>query len=174
MRLHYRKSIFRLKDFSPSNRFAAPVVIAAILFCCCFRTCSAPAQQSQSIISTAQQGAIRSALVGEWVCNIGHRKIVLKLTPEGDFNLGDQKGPHAEGGRFLLLLRVVEVMQETGMRVSQRAPPACGSRTPPRSPPVLWRSCGSRAATASSTPAPSRPTGCRGRACHSASNRRGR
>ena len=96
MDFHYDRSISRLTGLSPSNRFVATVVIAAILVCyCCFRACSAPAQQSRGIIGTEQQGAIRSALVGEWVCNIGHRKIVFKLTPEGDFSLGDQKGQYA-------------------------------------------------------------------------------
>jgi small-conductance mechanosensitive channel len=96
MDFHYDRIISRLTGLSRSNRFSATVVIAAILVCCCcLRACSAPAQQRLGIIGTEQQGAIRSALVGEWVCNIGHSKIVFKLTPEGDFSLGDQKGQYA-------------------------------------------------------------------------------
>lgn len=94
MDFHYDRSIPRLKDFSPSNRFAATVVIAAILVCCCLCAYSLPSQQSQSIIGKEQQGAVRSSLVGEWVCNIGHRKIVFKLTPAGDFSLGEQNGQY--------------------------------------------------------------------------------
>ncbi len=96
MDFHHDRSISRLTVFSRSNRFAATVVIAAILVCCCcFCARSAAAQQSVGIIGTEQQGAIRSALVGEWVCNIGHSKVVFKLTPEGDFSLGGQKGQYA-------------------------------------------------------------------------------
>ncbi len=91
---YYDLSFSRLTGFSPLNRFTAIAVIAVILVCCRYRACSAPAQQSQSIISTEQQIAIRSALVGEWICIVGRSKIVLKLTPEGNFNLGDQRGQY--------------------------------------------------------------------------------
>jgi len=94
MDFHYDRSIPRLTGFSHSNRFAAILVIAAILVCCCFCAYSAPAQQSQGIISTEQQDAVRSALVGEWICIVGRSKIVLKLTPEGDFSLGQQNGQY--------------------------------------------------------------------------------
>jgi len=93
MDFHYDRIITRLKDFSVSNQLAAAVVIAVILGCC-FRAYSAPAQQSRGIIGTEQQGAVRSAIVGEWICNIGHRNIVFKLTPEGDFSLGEQNGQY--------------------------------------------------------------------------------
>jgi len=107
MDFHYDLRFSRLTGFSPSNRFTAFVVIAVILVCCCYRACSALAQQSQSIIGKEQQGAVGSALVGEWVCNIGHRKIVFKLTPEGDFNLGEQKG------QYLLEANTVRLKTDT-------------------------------------------------------------
>ena len=93
MKFHYEKSISCLTDFLTSNRFAAAMLIVVILVCC-FRAYSAPAQQSQSIIGKEQQDAVRSALVGEWICNIGHRKIVLKFTQEGDFSFGEQNGQY--------------------------------------------------------------------------------
>ncbi len=110
MDFHYDRSIPRLKDFSASNRFAATVVIAAILACCCLCAYSAPVQQNQSIIGKEQQGAVRSSLVGQWVYNIGHRKIVLELTPEGDFSLGDQKGQYVlEANTIRLITDTSEV-----------------------------------------------------------------
>ena len=94
MDFHYDRSFSRLTGFSPSNRFTTIVVIAVILICCRYRACSAQAKQSRGIIGTEQQGAIRSEFVGEWICNIGNRKIVFKLTPEGIFSLGNQKGQY--------------------------------------------------------------------------------
>jgi len=95
MDFYHSRIISRLTDLSLSNRFAATVVIAAILVCCCcLRAYSAPAQQNRGVIGAEQQDAIRSSLVGQWVCLLGHRKIVFKLTPEGDFSLGDQKGQY--------------------------------------------------------------------------------
>ena len=56
-----------------------------------FHVCCAQ-QQSQGIVGTEQQDALRSSLIGEWVCVMGHRKLVLMLTEEGSFELGNQKG----------------------------------------------------------------------------------
>jgi small-conductance mechanosensitive channel len=68
--------------------FAAIAVISMYgTFCdCCAQ------QQSQGIVGTEQQDALRSSLVGEWICVMGHRKLVLMLTEEGGFELGNQKG----------------------------------------------------------------------------------
>jgi small-conductance mechanosensitive channel len=107
MDIHYDRSIPRLKDFFASTRFTATVVIAAILFCWCFRGYSAPAQQNQSIIGTEQQEAVRSALVGEWICIVGRSKIVFKLTPDGDFSLGEQNG------QYVLEANTVELKTDT-------------------------------------------------------------
>ncbi|MFC1605081.1 mechanosensitive ion channel family protein [Planctomycetota bacterium] len=107
MDFHYDRGIPRLKDFSAWNRFAATVVIAAIMLCCCLFAYSAPAQQSQSIIGTEQQDAVRSALVGEWVCIVGRSKIVLELTPNGDFSLGEQNG------QYLLEANTVRLKTDT-------------------------------------------------------------
>ena len=67
-----------------------------------FHDCRAQ-QQSQGIVGTEQQDALRSSLVGEWVCVMGHRKLVLMLTEEGGFELGNQKG------RYVLKANIVRL-----------------------------------------------------------------
>lgn len=101
-----RKGVLRLTGFF-SNRLTVPAVIAAMLICACFRDCSAVARQGQGIIGSEQQGAVASALVGEWLCVVGHKKIVFKLTAEGGFSFGGQKG------RYVLEANTVRLTTDT-------------------------------------------------------------
>jgi len=101
-----RKGVLRLTGLF-SNRLTVPAVIAAMLICACFRDCSAVARQGQGIIGSEQQGAVASALVGEWLCVVGHKKIVFKLTAEGGFSFGGQKG------RYVLEANTVRLTTDT-------------------------------------------------------------
>jgi small-conductance mechanosensitive channel len=107
MDFYFDRRFYRLTSSPSSNCFAVTVVIAAIVVCCSFFACFALAQESQGILGTEQEGAIRSAFVGEWICNIGHSKIVFKLMPEGDFNLDDQKG------QYVLDVNIVRLKTDT-------------------------------------------------------------
>jgi len=89
------------------NHISVFAAIAVISMYGTFCDCSAQSQQNQGIVSTEQQDAIRSSLVGEWICVMGHRKIVLRMTEEGDFELGNQKG------RYVLEANIVRLKTNT-------------------------------------------------------------
>jgi len=84
-----------------------------------FHDCYAQ-QQSQRIVSKEQQDAIRSSLVGEWICVMGHRKLVLMLTEEGGFELGNEKGQYVlEGDKIILKTSASEISYHYELTASE-------------------------------------------------------
>lgn len=92
-----------LKSLFSSKRYVAFVMIGAISVLHCFCHHSASAQQSRGVLGAEQQNAMQSLLVGEWVCAVGQKKIVLRLGPEGSFILGDKKGGFVFEGNMIRL-----------------------------------------------------------------------
>jgi len=69
-------------------------VVATIPIIGSFHDCFASDEKSQGIVGMEQQSAISSSLVGEWISVVSDRKIAFRLTPEGGFSLGKQKGQY--------------------------------------------------------------------------------
>ena len=90
---HHYKAPKKLARLFFLNWFTFLVVLATLHLDSYFLHCCAM-QQTQGIVSLEKQDAIRSSLVGDWICVMGHKKLVLRLTKEGDFELGNQKGQY--------------------------------------------------------------------------------
>jgi hypothetical protein len=104
--LHRYRCFQRLTRLSILNWLTFFAVIAIMHVDGYFHDCRAQ-QQSQGIVGTERQDALRSSLVGEWVCVMGHRKLVLMLIEEGSFELGNQKG------RYVLEANTVRLKTNT-------------------------------------------------------------
>jgi small conductance mechanosensitive channel len=85
------------------NRLRVIAVVAAIPIIGSFHDCFASDEKSQGIVGMEQQSATRSSLVGEWISVLGDRKIVFRLTPEGGFSLGKQKGKYVSEVNTVIL-----------------------------------------------------------------------
>jgi small-conductance mechanosensitive channel len=96
-------SQFFLQSLFSSNKYIVFVMIVAISVLHCFCHHSTLAQQSQGIVGEEQQNAVQSSLVGEWICAVGQKKIVLRLGSEGSFVLGDKKGQFVFEGNMIRL-----------------------------------------------------------------------
>ena len=90
---HHYAATQKLTSLFFLNCFTFPAMIAILHLDSHFHHCWAQ-QQTQGIVSLEKQHAIRSSLVGFWNCDMGNKKLVLMLTKEGDFELGDQKGQY--------------------------------------------------------------------------------
>ena len=107
--LHHYRVFQRLTRWFFLNCLTFFVVLAILHVDGHFHDCYAQ-QQSQGIVGTEQQDAVRSSLIGEWVCVMGHRKLVLILTEEGGFELGNQKGRYVlEGDKITLKTSASEI-----------------------------------------------------------------
>jgi len=76
------------------NRLSAIAAPAVICILGAFHDCPASAQKSQGIVGIEHQSAMHSSVVGEWINVVGDRKIAFRLTAEGGFSLGSQKGQY--------------------------------------------------------------------------------
>jgi len=84
-----------------------------------FHHCCAQ-QQTQGIVSLEKQDAFRSSLMGEWACVMGHGKLVLMLTEEGDFKLGNQKGQYVlEANTIRLKTNTSEISYQFELTASE-------------------------------------------------------
>jgi len=116
---HHYRGFQRLTRLFFLNWLTFFVVIAIMHVDGYFNDCCAQ-QQSQGIVSTEQQDALRSSLVGEWVCVMGHRKLVLMLTEEGGFELGNQKGRYVlEANTIRLKTKTLEISYQFELTVSE-------------------------------------------------------
>ena len=100
---HNNMNKSNLAGLFPSNWLDA--IVGAIMVSALPLFCNVPvyAGQAQGIIGMEQQNAVLSSLVGEWISAVGDSRIVLRLTPEGNFTLGKQNGHYSLAQNTVIL-----------------------------------------------------------------------
>ena len=92
--LHQNSGMSHWLGLFALNWLRVIAVVATIPIIGSFHDCFASDEKSQGIVGMEQQSAISSSLVGEWISVVSDRKIAFRLTPEGGFSLGKQKGQY--------------------------------------------------------------------------------
>jgi small-conductance mechanosensitive channel len=77
--------------------------VCLAVFLCPVLSSSVSAEPNSTFVGRQQRQAIRSSLIGEWICKVGSTKIVLNLSTDGRFTLGETEGIYDIDGSTLKL-----------------------------------------------------------------------